>query len=64
MDDRIERPSLHRQLLPGSDHRQMAAGETVEALTLEGESVAEVVLVEDIPTGHHVHVHNVKTKKW
>ena len=21
-------------------------------------------VVEDIPTGHHVHVHNVKTKKW
>lgn len=20
--------------------------------------------VEDIPPGHHVHVHNVKTKKW
>jgi len=21
-------------------------------------------VVEAIPTGHHVHVHNVKTKKW
>ena len=32
----------------------LAAGETVEALTLEGASVAEVVLIEDVPLSHKV----------
>jgi (2R)-sulfolactate sulfo-lyase subunit alpha len=22
------------------------------------------LVTDDIPTGHHVHIHNVKTKKW
>ena len=32
----------------------LSAGETVEALTLEGESVTEVVLAEDVPLSHKV----------
>lgn len=39
----------------------LAAGETVEALTLEGESVAEVLLVEDVPLSHKVAMRELAT---
>ena len=32
MDDGIERPSAHREVLPSGDHRQMATGESVAHL--------------------------------
>ena len=33
-----------------------------DALIKYGNDIGKVVA--DTPTGHHVHVHNVKTKKW
>ncbi len=32
----------------------LSAGETIEAVTLEGESVAEIELVDDVPLAHKV----------
>ena len=34
----------------------LTAGETIEALTLEGQSVAEVLLADDVPLSHKVAV--------
>ena len=39
----------------------LAAGETVEALTLEGVPVAEVVLAEDVPLSHKVAMRELAT---
>jgi (2R)-sulfolactate sulfo-lyase subunit alpha len=75
--------------------RDLKAGEEVSAVTLEGQPVGTVKLVNDVPLGHkvamrdipagkdvikynrvigvatqaaprgsHVHIHNLKTKRW
>ena len=41
----------------------LKAGEAVEAVTLEGEPVKQVNLVEDVPLGHKVSMRDMKAKK-
>ena len=41
----------------------LTAGEQVEAVTLEGEPVMEITLVDDVPLGHKVAMRNLPMDK-
>jgi (2R)-sulfolactate sulfo-lyase subunit alpha len=41
----------------------LKAGETVQAVTLEGEPVTEIKLVEDVPLSHKVAMHDMQAEK-
>jgi (2R)-sulfolactate sulfo-lyase subunit alpha len=41
----------------------LKAGEVVQAVTLEGEPVTEITLVDDVPLAHKVAMHNMHAEK-
>lgn len=41
----------------------LQAGEEIQAVTLEGEPVAPIKLVDDVPLGHKVAMRNIEEKK-
>lgn len=41
----------------------LKAGEEIQAVTLEGEPVTSITLIEDVPLGHKVAMHAMDEKK-
>jgi len=41
----------------------LKAGEVIQAVTLEGETVTEINLVDDVPLGHKVAMRDMETQK-
>ncbi len=41
----------------------LKAGEVVQAVTLEGEPVKEIRLIDDVPLAHKVAMHNMESQK-
>ncbi len=41
----------------------LAAGEVIQVVTLEGESVTQVTLIDDVPLGHKVAMRDMAEKK-